>query len=253
MEDSSEKAPVDLSTAAGISRKDFDNEKERASSNFNVSRGLLRNEERDAEGYIDRLPTLEGKNVVELIEDEVTKRKLNALRTGEPYKKVRILDVGYGAGYFLLDCAERWGNDVELSGFGLDKYAKAENAEQIEQAGISLIDGNIIDIQETLEENEADVLVCNDVIQWVEYPRWEIIKQLYHTVRPGGIALASGVSPSLRSVSLDKPDLATYLNEQGYQFEIRETEVAFRKTKDRLDLPIHSVGDADSGIVKISS
>ena len=162
-------------------REDFRKEEQRKKVSFNVSRGLFPNETLHTEGYLDTLPTFEGSNLVQLVDSEIKKRKTEAQATGGPYHQVRIVDIGYGQGRMLLDCAKRWGNDIELIGYGTNHYTKMEamaqdgsklpsTKDQLKSAGVQLIPGNIVDIRKVLGDNYADFLVCCNTFQWVNYP-----------------------------------------------------------------------------------
>jgi ubiquinone/menaquinone biosynthesis C-methylase UbiE len=230
--------------------QDYEEEKGRGAS-FNVSRGLYRNDTLHTEGYLDTLPTFEGSNFVQLVDFEIQKRKTEAQTTGEPYQRIRIVDVGYGQGRMLLDCFTKWGEDVELIGYGNDYYTKAEamaddglklppTKDQIEHAGIRLVSGNIVDIRRELGDNCVDFLVCCNTLQWVNYPKWEMVKKFFRVLKDKGVALIDSVGIKIKNGQ--QADLVTYLRNSGYSFEIGLMSISFKKEQEDISLPIRSVG-----------
>lgn len=231
-------------------RRDFDEEKRSGFANFDVSRGLFRNIELGTDGYLDSLPTFEGSDLVELIDAEIHKRKVESQTTGKPYQRVRIVDIGYGQGRMLLDCASKWGEDVELIGYGNSNYSKISvmsedgsmlppTKDEIDLAGIRLIEGNIIDIRKTLGDNFADFLVCCNTMQWVSYPQWEMVKKIYRTLNVNGVALIDSIY--LGQNNQQRSNLSIYLENNGYSFELGKDTIAFKKTQLDIALPIRSI------------
>ena len=155
-----------------------------------TGRGLYRSQERAfPETYGASLPKFNGRDIQAIIDDAVGRNFHNA---------TVLVDVGYGAGYYLLDVAgsPQWKNNVRCIGYGPDNdtlipYLRDNppTSSALREAGIELvIPGNIIDIDSTLPVR-PDVLTVSHVIGWVEYPHWELLKKLYQATAPGGIGL----------------------------------------------------------------
>lgn len=221
---------------------------------FQVGRGLLSKEDKEY-GYIDLLPTFQGKNFIQLVNNEIQKRKQELAKTGSPYKKVTIVDIGYGKGFFLLDCRKIWGDDVELIGYGTSEYTKepetstldsiveGENnsvtAELLTKSGIKLVEGDVIDIRKNLGDNTADFIVTCNALIYVNYPQWEVFKKIYRTLRQNGIALIDSILGLLDQ----EEDTYDYLNRLGYNFELSDSPqglhgTAFQKTFPDINIPI---------------
>lgn len=216
---------------------------------------LLSNEKKYiTEGYIDVLPKIHDKNFIGLVNEKIVQRKQTAERSGQPYEKVKIVDIGYGKGVFLLDCNTEWGEDVELIGIGSDEYTKmtslvldelggeassefAPTNKLLKKSGTRLVNGSVVDIRKLLGDNSADFIVSCYALTYVKYPGWEMIKKIYRTLKPDGIALLdydhSGAG-DIRAVE-------DYLNNNGYDFETTTDGVAFQKTILDINVPIRTV------------
>jgi ubiquinone/menaquinone biosynthesis C-methylase UbiE len=211
----------------------------------------LEREQKEEEGYLDVLPTFEGRNFLELVTDLIQKRKDEAVKNGQSYEKVVIVDLGFGQGRFLLDCYEKWGDDVELIGYGTDRYTKQPATMQVGlytvefppthqallEAGIKTIEGNLVDLRQRLGDNQADLVVSSYALMYVQYPRWEMFKKIYRVLKPEGIAfLDQGLEFSELQFNPEK--LSRELSENGYKFEFHPAKTSFQKTKSDIDVPI---------------
>lgn len=216
-------------------------------------------------GYIDLLPTFEGKNIIELVSGEIHSREEQARRTGILAEPVVIVDVGYGNGEFLLDSRKEWGDKVRLVGFGPSVYTRNEdriwsrqvaNAQAIlpptepllRESEVELVEGNVIDIRKILGDNFADFVVSSQTLKDIPYPQWELIKKLYRILKPSGVALLhyDYRAPKMLGPILD------FLSENGYIFEAVEDGVSFRKTKDDIALPVRTIQWNHNPKIKIS-
>jgi SAM-dependent methyltransferase len=233
-----------------------DDQINKASPPFNVSRGLEKNGA--VVGYMDLLPTYNGKTFIELVDQEIEKRKLDS----SGFRKIKIIDAGYGEGNFLLECRKRWGDQVELIGFGTDIYTKTSvrmtdksdgnlvqspaNEEALRNANIQLVGGgidregnvtgNIIDIRKELGDNFADFIVSTNTLAYVGYPNWEIIKKCYRVLDRGGVALIEDIYFDPYATA----DFETYLSKQGYSFELGRGTISFRKTHPDITVPVRT-------------
>ena len=212
-------------------------------------RGLFPSAERAfPETYVDSLPSHGGRTVLQLIDYYSQGRRLLVEGNGSPRAVTPVcLDVGYGSGYFLLDVLKYTGGIVTCVGYGPPNDAQNSylglppTYQHLQNEGIQLIDGDIIDIDRMLGSNTADILTASQVFGWVKYPHWEIIKKLYFVLRKNGVCLINACHLQLDTDSID---LEEFLIEHGYDFEInrrKRGEVAFRKTHEVLDLPLSGV------------
>ena len=94
MHDTHELLPADPAEA---SRQDFEFERQhREAPTFTVDRGLRRDDERGTEeGYVDTLPTFEGKNIAEVIEGMVWPRCFLAACKFIESRHCRIIGDGF--------------------------------------------------------------------------------------------------------------------------------------------------------------
>lgn len=212
---------------------------------FNMPNGLL---PFNAEGYLDTLPTFTGLNFEQLVEAEITRREGKSRSQNIPFDPITIVDVGYGNGQFLLDCEKEWGNKVRLVGLGTDIYSKKGRRvgthtirathQDLIGKGVELVNGNVVDIRKVLGDNYADIIVSSLAFEYVNYPPWELLKKIYRTLKPGGIALLDYsyvICHALKGAQ-------KYLDDHNYEFEIGEDSVAFKKTEPDIALPIRTVG-----------
>lgn len=198
-------------------------------------------------GYIDVLPTLNGENLVDLVNAEIERRK-----TVDGSGKVSIVDIGYGNGQFLLDCRKEWGAAVNLMGYGSDIYTTTNpgsmfetaagevpisTKEELDENRVLLINGNVIDIRRILGDNFADFVVSSNAFEYVKYPEWELMKKIYRVLNPNGIALLDFTFTASRRVD----EITEYSNSKGYQIDANGSGVAFMKTQPDICLPIRTV------------
>lgn len=219
------------------------------SRSLNMSNGVLY----ELEGYLDTLPTFRGLRFDQLVKAEIMVRENKAISQNVPFEPVTIVDIGYGNGQFLLDCAEEWGNKVRLVGLGTNVYSKMDQErsfgttgvhiirathQDLSDRGIELVDGNVIDIRKIFEDNFADFIVSSFALQYVDYPPWELLKKIYRTLKPAGIALLDYYSALCHCLK----GAQKYLGDHKYEFEVGERSVAFKKTELDIALPIRTVG-----------
>ena len=251
-------------------RKVFDEETRSKDKSFSVFRGLrhLKYENPDLypddpllNGYNETLPQFKGKDFITLVNEEVARREERAEATGEQFRKIVIVDVGFGAGRFLLDCDKKWEDKVELIGYGSDKYTKTPvemprkftylpdlppTHEAIEKAQIKLVEGNAIDIRKKLGDNFADLIISCYTLRYIPYPDWEMIKKFYRVLKTDGIGLIHEVALHFEPY-YGKDKFIQLLSKEGYDFDIEfysgvPVSIAFRKTHSDIELPIRTVG-----------
>ncbi|OGH24291.1 MAG: hypothetical protein A3B47_00810 [Candidatus Levybacteria bacterium RIFCSPLOWO2_01_FULL_39_24] len=241
----SEYSPLGILNKA---RNEFDKEVAHPAS-FITYRGLRKREIpilngkiEKVEGYLDVLPTLEGKDFLQLVNDKIKEREL----ARQSQEKVKVVDIGYGTGEFLFDCRKEWQDKVQIIGYGTDVYTKTIklNSEviipwrdkRLEKADVELIQGNVVDIRKKLGDNFADIIVSSMALMYVHYPEWELVKKIYRVLRPGGIALLDYTPTSLEMFH----SILEYLEDKGYSFEVNKG-LAFQKTKQDINVPIRTI------------
>lgn len=232
---------------------------------FITYRGLRRwypnigqEENTGAEGYLDVLPKLGGKDLAQLVNEKIEEREL----TDRSPDGVRIVDVGYGKGKFLLDCRKEWGSKIQIVGYGTDVYTKVEPGIKAEipptdadliKASAKLVEGNVVDIRTKLDDNFADFIVSSNALMYVSYPQWELVKKIYRVLKPGGIALLDyGMEDGAEILGSLQPVFG-YLKNRGYVFEAGVRGLAFRKTNPDINVPIWTSRGSLRRELKISS
>lgn len=199
--------------------------------------------------YVVRLPTWKAKDqttkqeiditFVEVIERLINEREEEAKNIGTTYKPVKILDVGYGNGQAMLDAAKKWGNKVQLIGYGssrLTDYTGRTNTlsgsisvptrQFLAQAGVELIEGNIIDIDEKIPKGKKpDVILCCQVLQYIPYPQWEVLRKIYSCLDKEGYAF----------ISLADPNQSFWLNPDTHPIITQE----YQRLRDLLSISDH--------------
>ena len=217
-----------------------------------ITKMIYRGLDRDPgfEMYGDFLPRYGRKNVKEIIREKIDRAE----------RPVRIVDVGYGAGYFLLGCRKEYGDAVELVGYGTDIYTKVPiprnpgqplepSYDKLMDNNVRLVDGNIIDIRSILGDCAADVLVSVQTLSYVPYPKWELVKKLYRVVDQKGIGLLdmgphSNPNYQMRT-NIPLSRMQKYLQNNKFRFEIdADDNVSFQRTEQDITLPIYSIRDA---------
>jgi len=101
-------------------------------------------------------------------------------------RKVRILDVGCGAGFYFkffrtLGFKELWGLEYDE---GNVKKAKELN----KNLGVKILQGDIKNLPRPFEESYFDVIVCLGLIEHFVYPV-DIVRKLLKTVKKGGMLI----------------------------------------------------------------
>lgn len=143
-------------------------------------------------------------------------------------EKVHIADIGYGAGFALLEVAIRWKDTTSLTGIGFSEYAKETYPRKTQEAitseegssaydllqkyGVKLIEGSVTDLVRYDAPKFDLIMACHSLpyVSW--FPQWEIIKKLYHSLNKNGILLLTGFGeyydPQSRSIISDPDVLA---------------------------------------------
>lgn len=122
---------------------------------------------RGIEGYGAFLPLLNGKLVKEVIQDAVL----------EHNRAVNILDIGAGAGKFLSDCKNIWGDKVSSSGITAYPYeggvAREANGNKIE-----IQTGDISNLAAFFQGRKFDVIVSVQTMDYLVDP-WRALADAY--------------------------------------------------------------------------
>lgn len=208
-----------------------------------TGRGLNISPERSfPEQYSETLPLFDGKNINLLIQDAIDKNEKEAKNTSTSYKPPLIVDIGYGAGYFLLESKRRWGDKIKCIGYGpildtqIPYLGNPPTHKSLIDAGIELVEGNIIEIDKSI--SNANILTASHIVEWIHYPHWELIKKLYRILAQDGVGL---VNKCQLIPENDAFNLGMILEKEGYQFEIgkkHKGDIAFRRTKPKITVPI---------------
>lgn len=221
-------------------------------------RGLTHNQFNTKETYVDTLPTFHGKNIVELVDEEIRRRQESA-GTDKPIEPVTIVDIGFGRGEALLEMRERWGDKVRLIGYGSKAHTETPlmagklllvppTSRRIQRMGIEIVEGNIIDVRKNLqevygEEFSADFILLSNVMQYVEYPRWELLKKLYRTLRLpekdkiGGILLANCFGNIWYRNGKNSESIYSVLVNQGFDISYDSPKRTIALQRTILELP----------------
>lgn len=201
------------------------------------SRGLTRSigTEQTYENY---LPTFEQKTLTQVLQEKIQ-------QVHSP-QEVTYLDIGYGNGLALLEAKQRYGDVIAPIGYGttyhskvpykdLDGIVYSPTYDELITQNIKLIEGNVLDIRQMVPDNSIDVVSALHSIDYAQLPYWEVMKKIYRILKPGGIAFISNIYITNRN------ELQNYLQAQGYEFEVREDALSFRKTKSELPVEIRTV------------
>ncbi len=193
-------------------------------------------------GYIDTLPKFKGKDIVQLGDDKVAE-----LQDTRPYE---LLDVGCGTGRFLVDCFNRWSNQVKPSGITAYLYKIAfgpdnqpyDISELINLYGIEITRGDAQRLTNYYPENHFDTVTAVHVTRYLADP-WAMVREIHKILRPKGIGSIAAFNPQFQRRGDDK--LANFLrNEYGWEIDQEGPtwNFAFEKKTDQLDLPIEVDG-----------
>lgn len=190
------------------------------------------------EGYLDTLPTFQGKSFLEWIE-ELGKEQL---------RTVRLLDIGCGAGFALLDEKEYFKGkfiSLEITGLGHRRdistdfrypprdVSRRPTKEDLEREKIKFIHGNFVNSGKLFGGEQFDVITSCFCFYTIDYPRWSLIKKTWKLLKMHGVAFIAPFSfPKLVDRNTGTvSSLSDYLREK-YQLKIEEKNkgVSFEKT-----------------------
>ena len=161
-------------------------------------------------GYNESLPKFRGQDLLELVRT-FHEKTLDV---------VRVADIGYGAGHLLLDLTNEFGF-VKALGFGRDAYAKLDTPSfgikpTLDQLSgnprITLVDGDPPFSNDQIPPSSQNIVVVNNVLQYVPIHEAEIVADLVKTLSPGGISL-------LNQVGLEDTDILELLQKNGVRKE----------------------------------
>jgi SAM-dependent methyltransferase len=128
------------------------------------------------EENVETINELHGENFL----DEVIPKIIAKLRARGSKRKVRILDMGCGLGFFTDQIRARFGNEVEVYGTGIGKASlkrrKANIFRDIESGAIPLDPEQkariLSESDGSLHPNDA---ICNSVEQMRDFPEFDLI------------------------------------------------------------------------------
>jgi SAM-dependent methyltransferase len=226
-------------------------------------RGVWKNYYNGDLGYLGYLPTFQNQTFLDILETKV--------RQNSQTNDTIFIDLGYGSGRALLDLSEYppLREKVKLIGVGppgrsmrwietVDGKKLPPTHDELIQKGILLLDKNIVRICEVIPESSADVVVAVFSLYSIGYPAWEITKNIYSILKPGGVFITNNYSPV--PITYDSKFLSEYLNKLGYPFEIHNTGghngftiggFSLQKTHPKLPDTIRPYGPAKQNTVSI--
>lgn len=201
-------------------------------------------------GYVDLLPTFQGKQVDEVIQDKIDEQG-----------HVSVLDLGCGSGRFLIDVKEKWGDSVYPVGvsafsYHLEKPAykiagrpKGATGRELGKLGIPIVIGDAHHLRRNLVISgitpQFDVVVSVMTFMYFADPL-NVLKQVHRSLNDGGVAFINdfGIDGSV------DPETHGFLTahlkrERGFDFNYKHAQllpgaggVAFEKTAPQLSLPL---------------
>lgn len=159
---------------------------------YTVERGL-RNKMVNGEpiaGYVESLPRFDGANLQELIEARISQ------------EAIRITDVGYGAGQFMLDVTQEYPN-VNCIGFGRAAFTQMENKQAgmvptysalMAEERIELIEGDLPIPEGVIAPGTQDIITINNVWQYLPPEiHLVVLTGVAQRLKVGGVALINRI------------------------------------------------------------
>lgn len=142
-------------------------------------------EPRLVSGYDLFLPQIHGKNVIEVISEKVCHTPKD--------RKVKILDVGCWAAEALKDCAEEWGNQVDLFGINANHppWFTRETLETLGRQNIKVVCGDAYDLSQIFAGTSFDVIVSNSAIGYM-FDSTRVLEEIWQLLGKDGTALLNG-------------------------------------------------------------
>lgn len=192
----------------------------------------------DTEGYVEALPSFEGKTFVEHIRAII-----------EEKGKATYLDIGSGAGLAALDLREIFSpEELEIVVLGhkeatekrvSDCYRDTPNkptSELFEEKDIEFIHTNFVEAHKELGSQSFDVITSCYCLDWIHYPHYQLFKKVWRRLSKDGVAF---IAPfEMHAVDTEKGEvfpLFVYLrNKYGIQIEQNSHGLSFRKTDTKL-------------------
>jgi hypothetical protein len=200
------------------------------SINHVTYRGLFANPDTAIEGYRDILPPVDG-----LLIDQWLQYKHHAGRD------ITLCDAGYGKGKFLLDLSLRFPN-VNGIAFG-DPSSSRHHTQMLNgrmypptekflrEAGITMIEGNLIDIDQLIRPKSVDIFIMSNILGHVRAPRDIVFSRMISCLAAGGQIISADSRRTFWEPETDGnfSDTQKCLNRLGYDLKLDIRE--FRRPK----------------------
>lgn len=111
---------------------------------------------------------------------------LDTLKKKFNNKEIKIIDAGSGTGGLLLKLKTEGYTNSE--GFDLSEFAVAKSKEK----SLQVKTGNILSIESLFSPHYADVIICHDVLYFVDEKTLPDLVNSFHSIlKPGGVLIAN--------------------------------------------------------------
>ena len=200
-------------------------------------------------GYDSFLPTINGQNVIEIIEAGVSRLK--------PREKLRVLDVGCWTGWALSDCLAKKSWQGKLALFGITAQIPGWRKKDLEDQGVRIEVNDANQLAKIFKGEKFDLIISSNSLGYM-FDSFSVLKQIWELMAKDGKALVCGLYwEQERKRDLEK--INHYLRKFGFPVVFKERGVKTnRQTKEEfsylqavmekrdcgekpLDLPVVSV------------
>jgi len=169
----------------------------------------------DVKGYNSLLPLINGKDVIQIINESIDHLK--------PGEKLRILDVGCWTGYALSDCLANKSWQDKISLFGITAQIPSWRKKELEDCGVKIEVGDARHLAEIFRGKKFDLIISSNSLGYM-FDSFSVLEQVWELLSEKGKALINGLYWD-REGKQDIKKINHFLRRFGFSVVLKEKAI----------------------------